>query len=70
LESPDIVILTYQKHGLGYTVSTYGTEGLGKLFIGKNPSDRSEEGKAIVTLFQRLMAGKVYYQQSFRNVTV
>ena len=53
------MILTYRKHGLGYTVSTYGTEGLGELFIGKNSSDRSEEGKAIVTLFERFMAGTV-----------
>jgi hypothetical protein len=43
---------------LGYTISTYGTEGLAQMFIGTNSSDRSEEGQAIVTLFDRFMSGK------------
>ncbi|XP_028403974.1 uncharacterized protein LOC114526574 [Dendronephthya gigantea] len=51
----DIVILTHKKHGLGYTISTYGTEGLAEMFIGRTSSDRSEEGHAIVALFERFM---------------
>lgn len=54
----DVIILTHRKHGLGFTVATYGTEGLGNLFIGTKPHNRSEEGQAIVDLFDRYMTGR------------
>ena len=57
--SSDTVILTHRKHGLGYTVALYGTEGLGKSLIGSNEFDRSEEGKLIVELFDSFMTRKL-----------
>jgi hypothetical protein len=39
------IILVHRKHALlGYTLYTYGTEGLGQQFIGTSSSDRSQEG--------------------------
>ena len=51
----------HRKHALGYTVCTYGTEGLAQQFIGTSSSDRSQEGQAIVTLFERYMTGTGMY---------
>lgn len=51
----DIIILSHKKHGLGYTVGVYGTEGLAEMFIGSSALTRSKEGHAIVDLFERFM---------------
>lgn len=53
----DTIILSHRKHGLGFTVVTYGTEGLAQQFLGISSSDRPQEGEAIVALFERFMTG-------------
>lgn len=60
----DTIILVHRKHALGYTLCTYGTEGLGQQFIGTSSSDRSQEGQAIVTLFERYMTGMYSIQHT------
>lgn len=57
----DVVILMHHKHGLGETVTCYGTEGAGVSFIGnKMDVKRSEGGEMALMLFKKFMQGKFY----------
>lgn len=52
----DVVILMHHKHGLGETVTCYGTEGAGVSFIGnKMDVKRSEGGEMALMLFKKFM---------------
>lgn len=59
----DVVILMHHKHGLGETLTFYGTEGAGVSFIGnKMDVKTSEGGEMALTLFKKFMQGKFYRQ--------
>ena len=57
----DVVILMHHKHGLGETVTCYGTEGAGVSFIGnKMDVKRSDGGEMALMLFKKFMQGEFY----------
>ena len=57
----NVVIFMQHKHGLGETITYYGTQGAGVAFIG-NKADKkmSESGQMALRLFRKFMDGKIY----------
>ena len=60
LHDCDVVIFMHHKHGLGDTVTWYGTEGAGVSFAGnKNDIKTSEGGDMALRLFKKFMEGTI-----------
>ena len=66
VHSCDVVILMHHRHGLGDTVTCYGTQGAGVSFIGnKTDVKRSDGGQLALLLFKKFLEGKFYNGEGF-----